>query len=126
DARTFGEHLASPRGGSVNADQMLVLTNEQATTAALRNAFQTFLKNRAGKKDTIFILIAGHGVTDGRGAYVLSWDSDPQDPSTTAIPLSEIQALVEDELSKVGRVVLFADIARSSAVGNLMTAAVGS
>ena len=88
DAKTFGQHLASPRGGGVPADQMLVLTNEQATTAAIRNAFQTFLKNRAGKKDTVFILIAGHGTVDTRGSYILTYDSDPQDLSTTAIPMS--------------------------------------
>ncbi len=46
------------RGGGVPDDQMTVLTNEQATNAAVGNAFQTFLRNRAGKKDTVFILVA--------------------------------------------------------------------
>ena len=86
DAKTFSQHLASARGGGIPADQMVVLTNEEATTAALRNAFQTFLRNRAGKKDTVFILIAGHGIVDNRGAYILTYDSDPQDLSATAIP----------------------------------------
>jgi hypothetical protein len=31
DATAFGQHLASPRGGGVPQDQMLVLTDEQAT-----------------------------------------------------------------------------------------------
>ena len=122
DAKTFGQHLASPRGGGVPADQMVVLTNQQATTAAVRNAFQTFLKNRAGKKDTVFILIAGHGTVDSRGAYILTYDSDPQDLSATAIPMAEIQSLVETELAKVGRVVLMADVCRAATIGNLKTA----
>jgi tetratricopeptide (TPR) repeat protein len=126
DAKTFSQHLASARGGGIPGDQMVVLTNEEATTAAVRNAFQTFLRNRAGKKDTIFILIAGHGIVDNRGAYILTYDSDPQDLSTTALPMSEIQSLVDDELSKVGRVVLMADVARAASVSNLKTAAVGS
>ncbi len=126
DAKTFSQHLASARGGGIPDDQMVVLTNEEATTAAVRNAFQTFLRNRAGKKDTIFILIAGHGIVDNRGAYILTYDSDPQDLSTTALPMSEIQSLVDDELSKVGRVVLMADVARAANVANLKTAAVGS
>lgn len=126
DARAFGQHLASPSGGSVPADQMLVLTNEQATTAALRNAFQTFLKSRPGKKDTVFILLAGHGAVDTRGSYILSYDSDPQDLSATALPMSEIQQLVEEELSKVGRVVLLADVCRAAAIGNLKTNSIGS
>ncbi len=126
DAKTFSQHLASARGGGIPDDQMVVLTNEEATTAAVRNAFQTFLRNRAGKKDTIFILIAGHGIVDNRGAYILTYDSDPQDLSTTALPMSEIQSLVDDELSKVGRVVLMADVARAATIGSLKTAAVGS
>jgi tetratricopeptide (TPR) repeat protein len=126
DAKTFSQHLGSARGGGVPADQMIVLTNEDATTAAVRNAFQTLLRQRAGKKDTIFILVAGHGVVDTRGAYVLTYDSDPQDLSTTALPISEIQSLVDEELPKVGRVILMADIARAANIGNLKTAAVGS
>ena len=126
DAKTFSQHLASPRGGAVPADQVTVLTNEEATTAAVRNAFQTLLRQRAGKKDTIFILVAGHGIVDSRGSYIMTYDSDPQDLSTTAIPFSEIQSLVEDELPKVGRVILFADVARVAAIGNLKTAAVGT
>jgi tetratricopeptide (TPR) repeat protein len=125
DAKTFGQHLASARGGGIPADQMAVLTDEGATTAAVRNAFQTFLKNRAGKNDTIFILISAHGTVDSRGAYILTYDSDPQDLSATALPMDEIQSLVDDELPKVGRVVLMADVARAANIGNLKTANVG-
>jgi len=71
-----------------------VLTNEEATTAAVRNAFQTVLRNRAGKKDTIFVLISAHGIVDSRGSFILTYDSDPQDLSATALPMSEIQSLV--------------------------------
>jgi tetratricopeptide (TPR) repeat protein len=126
DAKTFSQHLASLRGGGVPADQMDVLTNEQATTAAVRNAFQTFLRNRAGKKDTIFVLISAHGVVDSRGSYILTYDSDPQDLSTTAISMGEIQALIDAELPKVGRVVMMADVSRTAAIGNLKTASTGS
>ncbi len=126
DAKTFGQHLASARGGGIPADQMAVLTDEGATTAAVRNAFQTFLKNRAGKNDTIFILISAHGTVDSRGAYILTYDSDPQDLSATALPIAEIQSLVDDELPKVGRVVLMADVARAANIGNLKNANVGS
>jgi len=126
DAKTFSQHLASARGGAVPADQVIVLTNEEATTAAVRNGFQTILRQRAGKQDTIFILIAAHGISDNRGSYIMTYDSDPQDLSTTAIPFSEVQSLVDDELSKVGRVVLFADVAKTAAIGNLKTALVGT
>src|SRR5580692_1462338 len=125
DAKTFSDHMASLRGGGVPPEQMVVLTNEQATTAAVRNAFQTFLKNRAGKKDTIFILVAGHGIVDTRGAYIMTYDSDPEDLSATALPMAELQSLVNDELSKVGRVVFLADVCRAATIGSLKTDAVG-
>ena len=126
DAKTFTQHLASQRGGGLPADQMITLTDEGATTAAVRNAFQTFLRNRAGKKDTVFILIAAHGTVDTKGSYILTYDSDPQDLSSTALPMAEIQALVDEELPKVGRVVLMADVARAANIGNLKTANIGS
>jgi tetratricopeptide (TPR) repeat protein len=126
DAKTFTQHLASARGGALPADQMITLTDEGATTAAIRNAFQTLLRNRAGKKDTIFVLIAAHGTVDTKGSYILTYDSDPQDLSSTALPMAEIQSLVDDELSKVGRVVMMADVARAANIGNLKTATIGT
>ena len=53
-----------------------------ATTAAIRNAFETFLKGRAGKKDTVMLFLAGHGTVEAagnKGAYIVTYDSDPQD-----------------------------------------------
>ncbi|HXJ42838.1 MAG TPA: caspase family protein, partial [Bryobacteraceae bacterium] len=126
DAKAFGDFLSSHAGGSVPPDQMLVLADEQATTAALRNAFKTFLKARPGKKDTVFILLAGHGTVDTRGAYLVTHDSDPQDLSTTAIPMAELQTLVEEELSQVGRVVLLADVCRATMIGNTKAANIAS
>ena len=126
DAKSFSEHLASLRGGGVPPEQMTVITNEGATTAAVRNAFQTFLKNRAGSKDTIFILVAGHGTVDSRGAYILTYDSDPEDLSATALPMAEIQSLVDEELPKVGRVVLLADICYAGTIGGLKTGSLGT
>jgi uncharacterized caspase-like protein len=125
DAKAFAAHLASGRGGSVPPDRMLLLTNEQATTAALHHAFTTFLK-RPGKNDTVFILLAGHGTVDSRGAYILTYDSDPENLSGTAIPMSEIQSLVENEVSTAGRVVLLADVCRAATIGSLKTTELGA
>jgi len=125
DAKTFAQHLASGRGGGVPPDRLLLLTNEQATAAALRNAFRTFLK-RPGKNDTVFILLAGHGTLDSRGAYILAYDSDPENLSGTAIPMSEIQTLVESEVSTAGHVILLADVCRAATIGSLKTAELGA
>ena len=50
DANLFDQLLESPLGGLLPPDQILLLRNEQATTAAVRNGFQDFLKRRAGKE----------------------------------------------------------------------------
>jgi uncharacterized caspase-like protein len=126
DAKAFSEHLASPRGGSVPPARMLLLTNEQATTAAVRNAFQSFLKTGPDKNDTVFILIAGHGTVDNSGAYILTYDSDPENLATTALPMAELHSLVEQELSKGGHVIFLADVCRAATIAGQKTASLGS
>lgn len=125
DAKSLAQFLASPRGGGIPADKTLVLTNEQATTAALRDAFRTFLK-RPGKDDTVYIFIAGHGTVDNRGAYILTYDSDPQDLSATALPMGEIHVLVEQELTQAGRVIFLADVCHAASIAGQKTAAIGA
>jgi len=125
DARSLSDHLASPRGGSVPADQILMLTNEQATTAALRAGLATFLKGRPGKNDTVFVLIAGHGTVDSTGAYILTYDSDPQNLAGTALPMAELHNVVEQALRTVGHVVLLADVCRAATIAGQKTTALG-
>ena len=129
DAVTFEKHVRSPRGGGLPAESVLVLTDEKATTAALRNAFQTFLKGRATKKDTVLMLIAGHGTVEvpgSKSAFILTHDSDPQDLAGTALPMGEVQTLIQEELSKVGRVAVFVDVCRAGAIGSIKSTTVNA
>jgi tetratricopeptide (TPR) repeat protein len=129
DATLFEKHVLSPRGGGLPPENVMKLTDEKATTAALRNAFQTFLKGRATKKDTVLILIAGHGTVEtpgSKGAYILTHDSDPQDLAGTAMPMAEVQKLIDEELSKVGRVAVFVDVCRSGIIGSIKNTTVNA
>jgi len=129
DAQVFDQHFRSARGGAVPAANIRTLTNEGATTAALRNAFQTLIKGRAGKKDTVFILMAGHGTVEAPGskkAFILTYDSDPQDLSATGLPMEELQNLVQEQLSNVGRVALFVDVCRAGTIGTIKSTTVNS
>jgi tetratricopeptide (TPR) repeat protein len=126
DASVFGKLLESPLGGSVPGGNVMLLTDEKATTAAVRNGFQDFLKRRAGKNDTVVILIAGHGIVDGKDAYILTYDSDPQDLKSTALGMDEVQSLFEDQLSKVGRVLLFVDVCKAGTIGTIHNTTVAS
>lgn len=125
DAKALRDHFASPRGGAVPASRMLLLTNEQATTAALRGALETFLKTRPGKDDTVYIFIAGHGTVDNTGAYILTSDSDPANLAGTALSMSELHSLVESALSRVGHVILLADVCRAATIAGQKTAEIG-
>src|SRR5579859_5070443 len=120
DATTFAQFLKSPRGGSVPDSQIRVLTNENATTAALRQAFGSFLR-APGHDDTVYILIAGHGTVDSHGAYVLTYDSDPNNLSASALPMAELKSLVEKELATAGHVVFLADVCRAAAIAGQKT-----
>ena len=122
DASVFGQLLQSPRGGGLPDGNILLLTDEKATTAAVRNGFQDFLKRRVTKNDTVVILIAGHGTVEvpgSKNAFILTYDSDPQDLKSTALPMAELQSLFEDQLAKVGRVVLFVDVCKAGTIGTI-------
>jgi uncharacterized caspase-like protein len=125
DAKAFSDHLSSPRGGSVPPERMLVLTNDRATTASVRDAFRTFLKTGPGKNDTVFILIAGHGTVDNSGAYILTFDSDPENLARTALPMAELHTLVEAELAQAGHVIFLADVCRAATIAGQKTASIG-
>jgi tetratricopeptide (TPR) repeat protein len=129
DATTFSQLLTSPRGGGVPSANILVLTDEKATTAAVRNGFQDFLKRRATKNDTVIILIAGHGTVEtpgNRNAYILTHDSDPQDLASTALPMAELQSLFEEQLQKVGKVLLFVDVCKAGTIGSIQSTGINS
>jgi tetratricopeptide (TPR) repeat protein len=129
DASTFAQLLGSPRGGGIPASNIITLTDEKATTAAVRNAFQDFLKRRATKNDTVIIFVAGHGTVEtpgSRNAFILTYDSDPQDLTSTALPVAELQALFAEQTAKVGKVLLFVDVCKAGTIGSIQNNAVNS
>jgi len=126
DALMFADHLRSPRGGGLPSGQLELLTDERATTAAVRTGIADFLRARAGKLDTVVIFISAHGTVDERGAYVVTYDSDPEDLRTTALSMAEIQRLLEDEFTHVGRVLLYVDVCRAGVIGTIRHIPIGN
>ena len=119
DALLFEQHLTSPRGGGVPPENITRLVNEQATTAAVRLAFDSFLKAEAGSDDTVLVFFASHGTVDPetREGYIVTYDSDPQDLSSTGLPMADLQELVREELSTVKRVHIYVDVCHAGKVG---------
>ncbi len=129
DASTFADLLKSPLGGAVPEENIMLLTDDKATTAAVRNGFQDFLKRRATKNDTIIILVAGHGTVETPGskeAYILTYDADPQDLAATSLPMEELQSLFDEQLKNVGRVMLFVDVCKAGTIGSIKNTTVNS
>jgi tetratricopeptide (TPR) repeat protein len=124
DAILFRDYLMSPRGGALPAADIITLLNEEATTAAIKLAFETILK-KTTEKDTVILLIASHGTVDDRpesrskGAYIVSYDADPQDLRDTALPMILVQNLIREDLKKAARVLAFIDACRSGTIGTI-------
>lgn len=120
DATDFASLLQTPPVGPVDKGDILLLTDQDATTAAIRVGFEDFLRNRASKSDTVVILLAGHGTVDTKGEklpYLVTYDSDPENFKDTAIGIAELQNLFREQLKNVGRVVIFVDVCNAGAVG---------
>ena len=93
----------------------------QSQIDAVRKAFHSFLEGRAGPKDTVIISIASHGTVDNHGAYIMTYDSDPNDFAKTALPMAEVHSLVENAIKKVGHVILLADVCRAATIAGTKT-----
>ena len=122
DAIDFSKMVVTQRFGGVPPQNVLLLTDEKGTAGAVRNGFQQFLKGKATKADTVIILLASHGTAENPGtqdSYVLTYDSDPQDLKSTAITMSEIQKLFNEQLGKVARVMMFVDVCKAGAIGTI-------
>jgi hypothetical protein len=76
----MSQFLRSPRGGGLPFENIVLLTNEMATTAAIRKGLQGFLK-RATKNDTVLLFIATHGVVfpvaNKTKGFIVTYDTDP-------------------------------------------------
>jgi tetratricopeptide (TPR) repeat protein len=121
DAALFEQHLKSPRGGALADRNVMTLTDQAGTTAAIRTYVHTFLRAKATLSDTVILFIAAHGIVDNatREAFIVTYDSDPEDLRATALPMAEIHTLMEEELNHVARVLVYVDVCRAGAIGSL-------
>ena len=81
-----------------NPDNVLMLTNKEATLQGIRNAFFKIMKE-AGKDDRVLIYFAGHGFTeelpDGIGeiGYLVPVDGKKEDAYLTCLPMEELRTV---------------------------------
>jgi tetratricopeptide (TPR) repeat protein len=132
DAGLFAELLESSRRGAQETPEIRVLTNRNATRAAIDREVERMAKENAASSasNTLVLFVAGHGAyvkteqdtAAHKGAsapYILTYDSNPQDPKTTGYPMSEFQKLIATQASRFGRVLVFVDICHAKEIGPL-------
>jgi hypothetical protein len=122
DAAAFRDFLLSPRGGSFLPVNVDFLQDENATLSNIREAVSKII-NRAGPGDTVVIYVDSHGATDPGSAldrrgnnFLLASDTDPANIASTALPISELEGLLANEL-KTKHVIVFADTSHSNSIG---------
>ena len=110
NALKFKSFLTSERGGKVPEDHIRLLVNEQATAAAIKETLAR-LPKIPEPDDTLILFFSGHAgeyEIDISDVYLLTADSNFENPTSSGIGLSEIRrALAVSKEDK--RFIIFLD-----------------
>ena len=97
DAHTLSQFLTDPTTAGFPPEQVFTLTDDAATK---RNILLTLndIVLKAGEKDLVLIYFSGHGFHDQKRGltYLLPYDAEMQDPSTTCIALRDLRDKFDD------------------------------
>src|SRR5262249_49500098 len=115
DAKAIYDFLQQPAGGGFARENMLLLSNEQATTAGIPQALRRFTA-RASANDLVLIFFAGHWAPDPfapQNLYVITYDTVSTEMAQTAVAMSDLRRYI-DQSVKSKRVILFFDACHSA------------
>ena len=115
DARTLYDFLQQPAAGGFARENMLLLSNEDATLTRIRQALTSFVA-RAAENDLLLIFFAGHGAPDPQARqnlYVIAHDTSVDAMSQTALAMPDLRRYVEQNV-KSKRLILFLDACHSA------------
>jgi len=119
DARSIYDFLQQPAAGGFSRDNMLLLSNEDATLASIRQALTSFVA-RASTNDLLVIFFAGHGAPDyfaPENLYVIAHDTQVNDMPGTALAMPELLRYVEQNI-RSKRVILLMDTCHSAGLSS--------
>ena len=122
DATAFAGFLASPRGGGLKSEErMKVLTNAEATRDAVRNYIRLYLGKARDNHGTFLLLLGAHGFLDEKTgeAHIVTHESDPQDLSTSGLPMDELEDALGAGLAGLSRMVIFVDVCHAAEIGSI-------
>ncbi len=122
DAKEFQRLLIEKN--RIPEKNITLLVDEQANLSNLRSILGTQLKEVAGKDDMVVIFFAGHGAAevdassaegDGLEKYLMTWEANPRDIYSTAMPMLEVARILNRIRSE--RLIFIADACYSGASG---------
>ena len=132
DAESFAGLLQKPIGGElIERDQIRLLTNENATRAAIDDGVREFSKDKGAPENTLVIFVAAHGIylkteedpdthkTIERDPYILTYDSNPQDAKMTGYPMDDFRVMIATQALKFGHVLVFLDVCHAGNVAGI-------
>jgi len=94
DAKAFQQWLVSPSGGAYDPNHIKLLCDEQATSAAIRDALFNWLKQPI-EEDLVTIYYAGHGSPESpdnlKNLFLLPHDVDYSKIGSTGFPMWDIE-----------------------------------
>ncbi len=125
DALAFVDWMKSPGGGSVQDDNIKLLTNQKATRAQFGAALDWLIDNcKTG--DQAIIYFSGHGdietKTKYNRGYLLCYDSPPNNYAAGAFHLTDLQDVVNTLSDDKVKTLIIADACHS---GKLAGSSVG-
>ncbi|HEX8735370.1 MAG TPA: caspase family protein [Pyrinomonadaceae bacterium] len=115
DAEALNDWMT--RAGGFNPQNILYLTNKNATLSAVRDSLNRFL-SKATETDLVLFFLAGHGTPDPfnpRELYFLVYDSKVADLKNTGFPMTELKQIIDTKL-KSKRAIFLLDTCHSAGV----------
>lgn len=94
DTKRIAEAFTDPAGCAIPHEQVVCLTDRQATRSAVVAALAAAVA-RAGPDDCVYFYFAGHGLSDDRAFYLCSSDAEQDRLGETAISSIDIQQVLE-------------------------------
>lgn len=110
DADAVYQFLTSPSAGPFREDHVLLLKDDEATGAAMREALFVFLQ-QADWNDLVVIYYAGHGAPDPArpdNLYLLPYDAKLPSLAATGFPMWDVKTALRRQIA-AERVIVIAD-----------------
>ncbi|HSO73443.1 MAG TPA: caspase family protein [Blastocatellia bacterium] len=110
DAAAFADAL---KKAGTASDTIRALIGVEATTAAIKAAIGNWIARSASENDTVILFFSGHGIFEREfgESYILGYDSDPANPYTGALSVSEISQALKNRV-RARRVLILVDAVR--------------